>query len=540
MEMSFDDLKQQVAELQRELSLQKELIASLRESEDRYKNILENANDLIHTLDCEGRLLYTNICWRETLGYSESEIKNMKIFDIIDPAFQPKCASIFECIMKGEEVEPTETVFITKDGKKIIVEGRCNPKFKNGKAVELMGIFRDITSRKQAEEALRDSESQFRQLTENIQAVFWVGSPDWNTVFYISPAYEKIWGHSCQSLYENPLSWQESILEEDRATIVAAIEQRENIQNFSVVVFPEYRIRRPDNTIRWIFARGFPILNDQGKVIKIAGIAEDVTEKKATEQALQDAYDMLEERVKERTSELTNTHKQLRHSEKLAAIGKLSSCIAHEFNNPICGIQNVIEGIQKHVVLDDDYKNLLGMALSECTRLKNLIRNLQNYNRPSAEKKEQVDLHVLIDEMTLLVKSNFKKNNVTIRKEYSENLPKPFIIPDQIKQVILNLLINAKDASSGKESTVAVMTEFHDHKIKLHFQDNGRGIDPEIIHSIFEPFFTTKPEIKGTGLGLSISDAIIRGHDGEITVVSEPGQGSLFTITLPAPESVNE
>lgn len=126
-------------------------IAILQASVRRYKDFFENANDLIHSLDLEGRILYVNKLWRETLGYSAQEAKQLKIFDIVDPSCREKCQSIFCCLMRGEQVPPTEAVFVAKDGRRIFLEGRCNPKFEDGKAVELLGIFRDITERKQLE-----------------------------------------------------------------------------------------------------------------------------------------------------------------------------------------------------------------------------------------------------------------------------------------------------------------------------------------------------------------------------------------------------
>ena len=124
---------------------------SLVANEERLRYFFENASDLIHSLDSEGRLLYANRLWRETLGYTEDELKKMKVFDIIDTDYQQKCISIFDCMMRGEKTAPTETIFVTKDGRKILVEGRCNLKCEDGKAVDLLGIFRDITDRKKAE-----------------------------------------------------------------------------------------------------------------------------------------------------------------------------------------------------------------------------------------------------------------------------------------------------------------------------------------------------------------------------------------------------
>jgi PAS domain S-box-containing protein len=121
---------------------------------------------------------------------------------------------------------------------------------------------------------------------ESIEEVFWIGSPDWNEIFYISPAYEKVWGRSCESLVEDPLSWLEAIIDEDRQRVSDYITEKTQGE-LDEVTFPEYRITRPDGEQRWIAARGFPIPSEQGEVDRIVGIAEDITERKWAHEALQ-------------------------------------------------------------------------------------------------------------------------------------------------------------------------------------------------------------------------------------------------------------
>ncbi|MDG4475129.1 PAS domain S-box protein [Thiovibrio frasassiensis] len=151
-----------------EVLFYKKKAEALRKSEQRYRDIFEQANDLIHSVNTEGNILYANKLWRETLGYSETEIKSMKIFDIVDASCQAKCESIFSCLMKGHQCEPTETIFNAKDGRKYVVEGRCSPKLEDGKPVELLGIFRDITARKLLE---NKKESLIAELTDALSKV---------------------------------------------------------------------------------------------------------------------------------------------------------------------------------------------------------------------------------------------------------------------------------------------------------------------------------------------------------------------------------
>ncbi len=167
----IEDLEKQISLLNQEVYLHKQKIADLQESEKRYKEIFEHANDLIHSLDSEGKILYVNKLWIETLGYSFKEATNMTIFELVDPKYQDKCEKIFHCLMRGEKADPTETIFRSKSGKEIYVEGRCNPKFKKGEAVELLGIFRDITDRKKLETERENLLAELQEALVNIKTL---------------------------------------------------------------------------------------------------------------------------------------------------------------------------------------------------------------------------------------------------------------------------------------------------------------------------------------------------------------------------------
>ena len=181
---------------------------------------------------------------------------------------------------------------------------------------------------------------------------------------------------------------------------------------------------------------------------------------------------------------------------------------------------------------------MLLAAISEGDRIKDLIRSLQDFNRPSSGQPAIIDLHQYLESLLLLHKSDFNGRRITVERCYVENLPTIMAVPDQIKQVFLNLLTNAADACADHGGVITISTWQEDNYVAVAIKDTGIGIKASDMEQIFRPFFTTKPEVKGTGLGLSVNHGIIKKHNGEIRVESQPGEGASFIVLLPIKGSV--
>ncbi|GAB4274151.1 MAG: hypothetical protein Kow0092_29570 [Deferrisomatales bacterium] len=259
----------------------------------------------------------------------------------------------------------------------------------------------------------------------------------------------------------------------------------------------------------------------------------EIRERARVEEELKRAREDLELRVSQRTAELEAAYKKLLHSEKLSALGTLTASIAHELNNPLFAIRGVLETVQTGTGLGSRELRLVTLAIQECDRISRLIRGLQDFYRPTNDTMAELDVHEIIDSVLLLCRKDLLARDIRVETRHGPDLPRVSGVGDQIKQVILNLIGNARDAMADG-GTVVIGTEVRDGWVRIRVEDTGKGIPEEDLDRIFEPFFSTKSAARGTGLGLSISHGIVKRHGGHIEVTSRVGQGTRFTVVLPA------
>ena len=219
-------------------------------------------------------------------------------------------------------------------------------------------------------------------------------------------------------------------------------------------------------------------------------------------------------------------------SEKLAAMGRLTSQIAHELNNPIYGIMNTLELLKTEIPPESKRRRILELSLSETQRLAEMLRNMLSFSKPEEEVRRPVNLNELLGGSLLMFDKQMQEANVKLKTYFDEKMPQVMASTNQMRQVMLNMFKNAKEAMP-KGGTLTVGTVKEKNKAVIHIRDSGVGIPEESRNKIFEAFFTTKQKVKGVGLGLSVCYGIIKNHGGEIKVESERGKGTHFTITLP-------
>ena len=258
---------------------------------------------------------------------------------------------------------------------------------------------------------------------------------------------------------------------------------------------------------------------------------------KTANEQLVDWGKTMEEKVKERTAELTKMHAQLVQSEKLASLGKLSASIAHEINNPLGGIL-----IYSHLLLEDTaehspyYQNLKKIA-QETSRCKDIVKGLLEFARPKEPQKSLLEVNEILERSLSIMENQELFQNIRIKKIYASPLPKIVADSAQLQQVFMNIILNAAEAMNGDGVlTLSTSAKEEDSSIEIKFSDTGPGIKEEDRKRLFEPFFSTKEGGKGTGLGLAISYSIIQKHRGTIEVQTELGKGSTFNVRLPVSE----
>ncbi len=249
---------------------------------------------------------------------------------------------------------------------------------------------------------------------------------------------------------------------------------------------------------------------------------------------LASSFNVMSRKMAEDIARLKEINQALIRTEKLATAGTLAAGVAHEVNNPLASISSLVQSLMARAQ-DERDQATLRLIFQQITRISSVLRNLMDFARPKAPARAPVDLNEIIARSLELARFDKSFKNLSVRAEFAPDLPLLLLDADQMQQVFLNLLLNARDATGEQpeQGEIAIRTYRHANEVYAEIADNGRGIQPEHLERIFDPFFTTKPKGQGTGLGLSVCHSIITAHGGRISVASQ-ACGTSFTIVFPA------
>jgi PAS domain S-box-containing protein len=421
-------------------------------------------------------------------------------------------------------------------------------------------LFRDITARRQAEDALRASEALARTNVQRVQLALAAGAiiGTWlwdlpSDRFTVDEAFAKSFGLD-PTLGREGLSLAqvvETVHPDDQAALAEAIKAA--IARGGAYAH-QYRVRRADGNYYWLEANGRVDHAPDGTPLSFPGVLIDVDERRAVEAErdrvtamLRSLNETLELRVAERTAELMRAEEALRQSQKMEAVGQLTGGLAHDFNNMLAGIVGSLELMQTRMLQGrvGDLDRYIGAAQGAAKRAAALTHRLLAFSRRQTLDPKPTDVNRLVEGMMELVRRTVGPA-VAIESVGAGGLWPTLVDPSQLENALLNLCINARDAMpAGGRIVIETANRWLDHRaaqerelepgqyVTLCVSDNGTGMTPDVVAKAFDPFFTTKPIGEGTGLGLSMIYGFAKQSGGQVRIYSEVGQGTMVCLYLP-------
>jgi PAS domain S-box-containing protein len=499
----------------------------LKESEERLKDLFDNANDLIQSVDPQGYFRFVNKKWKKTLGYSEEESKKLHFTDIISKDYLPHCKKIFNELSQGESFDNVEVVFVSKNKDEITIEGNITPIIKNGEFSGTRGIFRDITERKKAEKELQESEERYRTIFENSAVGIMMTDYKENIISW-NNFTEKLLGMNKNDLHMKPV--RELYPSEEWEKI-----RKENIREKGMQHHLETKMYKKDGNTVDVDVSVSVLKDNAGKIIGSIGVFRDITKRKEMEEKIKEVNNLLqivnknlEKKVEERTSEIKKLLKQ--KDEFIYQLG-------HDLKTPLVPLNSLLPVI-KNKVDDEQIKKYLDLSIQNVTYMKNIIQKtlkLALLNSNSFELEiENTNAYQVIDRVIQNRNNINKGNNIEIENLVKNNIE---ISVDKLRfeELIDNLISNSVKYSQ-ENGKIIINAQEEEDKIKFSIKDTGQGMTEGQIEKIFDEFYKvdkSRHDFNSSGLGLSICKKIVEKHGGKIWAESDGvGKGSTFYFTL--------
>jgi two-component system, sporulation sensor kinase E len=490
-----------------EIAERKRAEEALRESGERLRMVIQSMPVMLDALDADRNIIVWNQECERVTGYRAEEIVgNPRGLELLYPDTDYLQRVLTEWDERGDEFRNWELECTSKDGNvKTVAWSNISGRFAvPGWATWAVGI--DVTERKRAEKALRDSEERYRSLFDRVPVGLYRTTPE-GQVLDANPAVVEMLGYPDREALLATNAADGYVNPEDRQRWQALMEQKGIVRDY------ETQWCQRDGTVVWLRETGRAVRDDEQRVLCYEGILEDVTERRQME-------------------------KRMRQSERLAAMGYMAAALAHEVNNPLQTIRSNLELLLAFDLEPDEHRQRLDIALQQIERLVRITHHMLSFAQPAEDTRYPVSIANLVRKTLAPMDGQMQLAHIQVTTDLPTDLPRVFVAPDQIAQVLLNLTINAIQAMPGG-GHLQVAARVDGDMVALSLTNDGPPLPPKHIEHLFDPFFTTKPD--GTGLGLSISYSIIEQHGGTIDVENlEGGQGVVFIVTLPIACSTNE
>jgi len=484
----------------------------LRASEEDYTDLFEHVACGVFISSKKGKFLNANRALLDMLGYdNKDEFLNIDIAN--DLYVRPKERQKFQKMIERDgRVIDYEVEFKRKDGSTVPVLLTGHVRYdQQGNVIGYEGLNLDITRRKLMERQLKEAHDFINKIIQSSPNAITATDMKGNILIWNRAAEETI-GYKAADVI-GKMNIQKIYPEETARKVMQMLRKPEHGGVGRLNAYPMVYMRQDGTVVEGNLSAAI-IYDSSGKEIASVGSFVDLKDRLEMERALR------------------RTQEQLLQSEKLAAMGRLTSQVAHELNNPLYGIMNTLELLKTEISPQSKRRKVLEMALSETVRLSDLLRNMLSFSKPDQEEKQAVDLNTVLDEILLLHEKQLHEKDIKIKTFLAEGLPQINASKNQLRQIFLNLVANARDAMPDG-GTLRVTTAADPENVRIEITDSGIGIKEEHLKKIFDSFFTTKGSVKGVGLGLSVCYGFIKDHGGDIQVKSKLDFGTTFTITFP-------
>ncbi len=497
----------------------KELEQKIKRTEYKYQDLIENANDLIYTLNLKGDFIFINRRLGTLSGFAREDWIGRSFFDLVAPEDRVEARNNFNLTIKGK-ARIFEIRLICQSGNPLFLSMNINPIFEKGEVVGAVGIARDITQRKKLEQEITELKNFNESIIQSMGAGLITLDLERRITSFNNGA-EEVLGYKNDEVFGKYLD-EILPIEESRKLLPDVISHEHSLLN------REIELTRKDSSKVFVGYTVTPRIDNHNLKVGTIISFRDI-------------------------SQIKQMQMEVVRMDRLASLGVLASGIAHEVRNPLAGIKTMAQTLEEEIDKTDPRQEYLSRIIRQVNRLDELLRTLFSYAKPRQPIRKLHRLEDIIQEVDILLDDRLKKKKINYTKDFGPNLLKIHVDFHQIQQVIINLFLNALEAMPNgghlevKARVVETIIYTRDRRkrsylnqnkealyVEVIVRDTGVGIKPDQLNIIFDPFFTTKPQ--GTGLGLSIVYRIIEEHGGEIRVDSKLGEGTTFTLLLPVEE----